>query len=133
MSPVSPFGMSQTSLSVQALRVTADDGDYDEPHRAQPVARDEAGNALLPAFMADYTGSRGLIRALSLRTSGSARRWRCAGRCRPSCRRSYVAGRRRRELRKRSICLGLAKGDRRALADAKMITKLWIGVAGNSL
>ena len=33
--------MTQSSLLVLALRVTADDGDYDDPHRAQPAARDD--------------------------------------------------------------------------------------------
>jgi hypothetical protein len=33
--------MAQPSLLAAALKVAADDGDYDEPHRAQPAACDD--------------------------------------------------------------------------------------------
>jgi hypothetical protein len=51
----------------------------------------------------------GRFRAPSSRTSGgSARRWRCVGLCRRSCRPSAEAARLRRERPRRNICLGRA-------------------------
>jgi hypothetical protein len=74
------------------------------PSTTSPMAGSRSATRAWPCPTAPSTGSRGSIRVPSSRTSGLARRWRCVGRCRRSCRLRSGAGRRRRERRSQSTC-----------------------------